>query len=127
MEASYPDRVFQFWDFAVSHNQLVIRSPGADADDSNVDFHFRGVKLIDAPTRFKGLGVDAPTSEEVKDARRRLPSRVDSDWVRILVSEGCRYLVVASHLSVSENKLPLMRTVLVHATQPDASGEDQVD
>ena len=127
MKTSYPDRVFQFWDFSVSHNQLVVRSPGADAGDANVDFHFRGVKLIDAPTRFKGLEIDSPTIKEVEDARRRVPSRIDNDWVRILASEGLRYVVVASHMKVSENRLPLMTTELIHATPADDSGEGQVN
>jgi hypothetical protein len=119
MEISYPDREFRFWDFVPSHSQLVIRSPGAEAGEVNVDFHFRGVMLIDAPTQLRGIEIDSPTSREAGSARRRLPTSVDHEWIRILVSQGRRYTIVASHLNVSENTLALMTTNLIHAARED--------
>jgi hypothetical protein len=117
MEASYPDRAFQFWDYAPSHSQLVIRSPGATTGNANVDFHFRGVMLIDAPTHLKGIEIDSPTRQEATHARERLSTRVADEWIRILVSQGRRHLIVASHLDVSENTLGLMSTSLIHVSE----------
>ncbi len=121
-QGSYPDRNFQLWDYSVSHSQLVIRSPGDEDTTPNVDFHFRGVMLLGVPTQLRGLKLTDPTDGEVEAVRGTLAHRVEREWVRVLVSAGTRHLIVASHLEVSENTMPVMQTVLEH-TSDDPNGE----
>lgn len=65
MIAAYPDRIFQLWEYRVSHGSLLIRSPKGPEAESNVDLIFVGVDYLAVPHSIKGVAVDRGTAEDV--------------------------------------------------------------
>jgi hypothetical protein len=49
------DRVFQVWDYRVSHKQLLIRSPRGPECSENIDLVFWGVRALQVPTTLHGI------------------------------------------------------------------------
>lgn len=112
---SFPDRRFKIWDYLVSHQQLIVRSPGPDQGSPNLDLHFTGVMFVRAPVAFQGLAVLAPTLAEAEEMQALLaPAKCELEWVHILESGGRRYVIVAASLSISETDYPMMSTALIH-------------
>jgi hypothetical protein len=52
------DRQFQVWRYEVGHAQLLLRSVKDDDHASRIDVLFKGVKVIDMPTKVDGLRVE---------------------------------------------------------------------
>ena len=52
-------RPFQLWDYHVSHNRLLLRSPASPEHPKNQDIIYYGVRILDIPTTFFGLDVDS--------------------------------------------------------------------
>lgn len=46
---SFKDRKFQVWGYSVSHQSLLIRSPGK-GEQKNIDMKFVGVEILDVST-----------------------------------------------------------------------------
>lgn len=114
-QRSFPGRTFKVWDYAVSHQQMVIRSPGPDENGPHLDLHFRGVEFVNVPTILKGLSIVSPKESEVSRARELVaPRPCDPGMVWILESRGQRYMVVAARLDVAETDYPMMSTALIH-------------
>jgi len=112
---SFPDRRFKVWDYAVSHQQMVIRSLGPDEGSPNLDLHFRGVEFVRAPTVFHGLSVVDPTDDEIAGVQESLaPRGCRPDMVWVLESGGHRHIVVAADLNIAETDYPMMSTALIH-------------
>ncbi len=103
------DRTFKIWEYQVSHGQLLIRSPKAPATNAaperttNIDLAFVGVEYMALPRVFRGLELSDPTREELKQLELLLGRPLEPENVRMLVSEGRRFSVVASSFTVSEN------------------------
>jgi hypothetical protein len=49
MKASFDKRKFQFWQYRVSHGEVLVRSPKDAAHPRNVDLMFVGVEYVDLP------------------------------------------------------------------------------
>lgn len=103
------DRNFQVWEYQVSHQQLLVRSPKAPATGTeperrtNVDLVFLGVDYMCLPAWFRGLSLDQATPDELQHlgaAMGRIPKLSE---VTVLVSAGKRFPVVAASVVVSEN------------------------
>ncbi|WP_308797713.1 hypothetical protein [Agromyces silvae] len=103
MNADYSDRRFQLWEYRVSHGSLLIRSPrGLDATRS-VDFIFVGVEYLAVPRVFRGLSLDAHReSDRVAVTAEFGPFEIDR--LRVLVSAGKRFPIVAAGLRVEEHE-----------------------
>jgi hypothetical protein len=110
------DRRFQIWEYQVSHRQLLIRSPQAPATDkspefrTNLDVVCLGVDYMAVPRAFDGLELMSPTSDEIQHLEVLLGRPIAPDHVKVLVSDGKRFTVVASSLSVSENDWDLFES-----------------
>ena len=108
-------RTFRLWDLAVSHSQLLLRSPRIDEDPSsrNVDLVFTGVFYLDLVDTLRGLEVENPSSEEL--VRLEATAGVSAGpghRFYVLSSAGRRRYVGAASLRVEENELPPMSTSL---------------
>ena len=107
--AQYAHRVFELWEYQVSHGQLLIRSPKSPATPSdpeqltNVDLVFLGVEYLAVPRLFRGLELVSPTHEELGKIELLVGSKIEPTDVRILLSQGRRFPVVAFYMALSEN------------------------
>lgn len=107
--AQYAYRVFKLWEYQVSHSQLLIRSPKSPATPSapeqltNVDLVCLGVEYLAVPRLFRGLEVVSPTHEELGELEVLVGSKIEPTGVRILLSQGRRFPLVASSFTLSEN------------------------
>ena len=102
MIASYPDRVFQTWEYRVSHGSLLIRSPKGPDAVHNIDVVFDGVEYLSLPRFLHGLVLAYGTCEDLVAAGVTM-HEVAGDRVYVLVSQGQRHYVVASSCRVNEN------------------------
>jgi hypothetical protein len=104
------DRDFKVWEYQISHGQLLIRSPKAPATDvsperrTNIDLVFLGVEYMSLPRVFRGLTLDRATAEELQLLEATLGKAPEPDCVRMLVSSGKRFPVIAASVVVSENE-----------------------
>lgn len=89
------ERKFRMWDYRVSHNQLLIRSPQTPDISTNVDIVFWGVDRVDLPTAFNGL-------ELIKRGEEDFSIGTDSGEYSILAS-GCK--VLENELDIFESSL----------------------
>jgi hypothetical protein len=103
------DRTFKVWEYQVSHGQLLIRSPKAPATGTspelltNVDLVCLGVEYMAVPRVLRGLELASPSSDEIQYLESLLGRTVPTDGIKVLVSDGKRFSVVASSFSWSEN------------------------
>jgi len=103
------DRIFSVYEYQMSHQQVLIRGHRAaqmaeDGLGMNLDLVFQMVAYVSIPTIFYGLELDDATEEEVHQAREKVGrDAFKPEWVRILVTAGKRYMVVAPHVSVFDN------------------------
>ena len=107
MKASFPERKFQFWQYRVSHGELLVRSPKDAVHARNADLMFAGVEYVDLPRVIPDLEVDEPSDEDVARARERLGESVQRDHVIVLRSQGRRYIVVASAVKAVESDMDI--------------------
>jgi hypothetical protein len=103
------DRAFKIWEYQISHGQLLIRSPKAPATDkspervTNLDVVCLGVDYMAVPRVFHGLELTVPTADEIQHLENLLGRVIAPSHVKILTSEGKRFPVVASSVSICEN------------------------
>ncbi len=115
------EREFQVWDYTVSHQQILIRSPSTPEVRGNVDLIFLGVEYLGIPSSFHGLGLDVASPEESAEVKRSLSGGWEGSGVYTLVSEGRRYSLVAAAFRVYENDLDIFESTLEYFTK-DARG-----
>jgi hypothetical protein len=118
-------RRFQFWEFFVSHSQLLIRSPKETSADLNIDIVFRGVQYLSLPGG-QGFGLGLELQEGDGTEFRRVipvfphPSR--DSRIFFLCSNGLEFIIVARWLGISETKQDFMISGL-ERTLPDDKDE----
>lgn len=105
----YANRVFKVWEYQVSHGELLIRSPMSPATHStpeqltNIDLVCLGVEYMALPRLMRGLEIVSATQEELDHLEALVGSPIEPGRVRILLSAGKRFPVVASSFHLSEN------------------------
>lgn len=112
MNEQMSKRRFKFWDYNVSHNQLLIRSPKNEEFNTNIDIKFIGVSYLDIPTIMTGFFFSEPSIDEVSKVKVNLPAKSESDNIFVLSSLNNRYIIVAKFCGVSENELDIFETTL---------------
>ena len=109
IEIHKSDRWFAMWGALVSHSQLLIRSPKGPASPSeperltNIGLVFDGVDYLNLPTSLKGLELLEPSQEEIANVESLIGPVDNHKWIRILASQGHRFVIVAAHCSIYEN------------------------
>lgn len=97
------NRNFQLWYYVVSHQQLLIRSPSTPGIKTNVDVIFRGVLLLNAPSRLNG----------VKICKRASDAFTDYGGLSFEIhTEGRLYEIVAQNCRVLEHELDIFESTL---------------
>jgi hypothetical protein len=103
------DRTFKIWEYQVSHGQLLIRSPKAPATQTspefvtNVDLVCTDVEYLAVPGIIKGIEILPATTEEIRHLGGLVGKAVNSENIKVLVSGGKRFPIIASSFSFSEN------------------------
>jgi len=103
-------RRFEFWFYRVSHGELLIRSPKDERHSTNIDYIFVDVTYVDLPRCLAEVELSETTDVDVQRAEERLGKTVEHRNVHVLVSNGRRYLVVASFMKVVASELGLFET-----------------
>lgn len=104
MKTSFTDRAFQLWEFKVSHGSLLIRSPRGPEKQKNIDLVCVGVEYLAAPRHLRGLEIQDATTAEVQTISQLLGKDVQPTNIRIMVSQGQRFPIVAASFRISENE-----------------------
>jgi hypothetical protein len=104
MQTSYRDRTFQLWEYKVSHGSLLIRSPKALGVSTNIDLVCVGVEYLAVPRHIKGLDLVEPSSEEISQLSELLGKPIEASRVRLILSGGHRFSIVAVSFRMSENE-----------------------
>jgi hypothetical protein len=103
------DRIFKFWEYQVSHRQLLIRSPkqpatiNSNEQTTNIDLVFVGVDYLAIPRTFNGIAIEPAVRSELAQLESVLGLKIDPPMARIIVSEQRRFPVVASNWAFYEN------------------------
>jgi hypothetical protein len=106
------DRLFQVWDYHISHARMLIRSPISPDNSTNIDIIFHAVDHLNIPTCFRGLDLTNVACSEAVQAGVP-PDELDpSSTVFRLETEGRSYYIVAFACRVLENELELLDSSL---------------
>jgi hypothetical protein len=100
-------RKFQFWEYHVSHGELLVRSPRDSVNPRNVDIAFVDVRYVEMPRFLSDVELGEVTHDDVTRAGERLGTPVVDRNVFILRSGGRRYVVVAGAISISESDMDI--------------------
>ena len=104
-------RKFRIWEYRVSHDQLLLRSP-KDSASRNFDVIFVGVQYFALPSYFDGLEISLGTTEEILRVQQDYGKPVLAERVFSLRSNGAQHVVVAASVRVSENDLDMFESSL---------------
>jgi len=82
-----------------------------------LDLHFWGVDYMELPRHLKGIEIVMPTQDELTRIEAIVARQVAHESVTILLSGGCRYIVVSSGLKVSENEWDIFESPIEFRSQ----------
>ncbi len=112
----YKGRFFKIWQFDISHQRLLVRSPRRDAEEplKNIDIRFFGVDYMDIEKGWLGLHVVAPTDTDMQSLTRRLgrTPQLPAKMFVLVSADGRRQIVVAASMEIEENELDIMESSL---------------
>ena len=102
-DSKLEEQHFQFWEYRVSHGQLLIRSPKSSRQTNNIDLVFKGVKYVCLPRYLKGIKMLNVTDEDRNQIEKVLAQQVEREHIRVLGSGGQKYYVVSEVFYIQEN------------------------
>jgi hypothetical protein len=103
-------RVFQLWEYRVSHGMMLVRSPMSPTEKMNVDIMFAGVEYLDLPRFLRELEIDDPTDADIAFAIDRLGKPLKNKQVIVLKAGSKRYVVVAAGVKVVESDMGMFES-----------------
>jgi hypothetical protein len=114
------DRRFRIWDYNVSHNQMLLRSPKSPDHSENIDIVFWGVEYIEIPSAFTGVELVKASTEEASSMKRIPEKRCETSDVHVLSSGGKKFVVVAAGFKVLRNDLDIFESSLEYFSGTDS-------
>lgn len=105
------DRTFRVWDYRVSHDQLLLRSP-KDAGMRNMDVIFVGVEYLSLPSQLNGLEISPGTAHEILLAEQGCGKQLSAEHVFSVRTKAGKHVVAAASVRVFENDLDLFESSL---------------
>ena len=102
--------VFKFWEYRVSHSQLLIRCPKLSEGSKNVDLKFYNVEYVDLPSVLPDLQIEDPNQDDIVFATSRLGKPVEKMRVVVLTTRGQRYIVIAGAVTISESTMGIFES-----------------
>jgi hypothetical protein len=113
------ERDFRFWDYTVSHDQLLFRSPKTDVLAYNIDIIFWRVEYVEIPTHFSNPKMQQCDVDEVARVSRLLGKAIDIQDSYCLVTRGQKFVIVAAGYKVLQNELDIFESSLEYFKQDD--------
>lgn len=111
MKTNLSGRKFQFWQYRVSHGELLIRSPRVGDNERNIDLMFTDVVYTDLPRFFDALEVVEADPLDLARAEERLGKPVvHPERVFVLECQGRRYILVATWLKIAETDMDIFES-----------------
>ncbi len=110
MKAKFAARNFQFWQYRVSHGELLVRSPKDAVCPRNADLMFAGVEYVDLPRFLPSMEVEEPNNDDLARARERVGKPVERGSVFVLRSHGRHYIVVAAAVKMVESEMDIFES-----------------
>lgn len=105
-------RKFRLWDYNVSHEQLLLRSPRTSSNTKNVDIIFWGVEYLELPTSLQQVELQAGTEDDLARVCKILDKPIPSEGIHCLVTAEGRFVVVAAGFKVLSNDLDIFESSL---------------
>lgn len=112
------NRLFKLWDYSVSHQQLLIRSPMTPDIPTNIDLLFWGVKSLNVETVLRGVEV-ACTDDCSINSEQLTKFLKNGCKVFLIQSGGSSMIVVASGFRALENKLDIFESTITTANDEE--------
>lgn len=106
------DRIFKLWDYRVSHNQLLLRSPKTEAMPTNIDVAFVGVEYLDLPTELTSLALVPAEDSDLDRIKEAFGKVALESEVFVIQTSTHRHIVVAAAMQVFENDLDIFESSL---------------
>jgi len=100
----FKGRVFQLWEYQVSHGSLLIRSPKGPTFQTNIDIICAGVEYLAAPRFLRGLEIQEANALELQHVESVLGRHISSSNLRMLVANDIRFPIVAASFKVEEHE-----------------------
>ena len=104
-------RRYRVWDYRVSHDQLLLRSPRSSEHPQNKDVIFVGVQFLSLPTLLDAREVRPANAAELERLRRELRELPDGNVFVVDANQGS-FFVIAAGVKVVENDLDFMESSL---------------
>lgn len=98
---------FQFWEYRVSHKQLLIRCPKLRDESSNVDIKFYNVEYVDLSPTLLDLEIEEANQDDVSFVESRIGKRVPSERITVWKTSHGRHIIVAGNVVVSESRMDI--------------------
>jgi hypothetical protein len=108
------DREFKFWDYNVSHKQMLVRSPRTPDLSSNIDVVFWGVEFVEIATALIGVEIELATHAQLAAIAARCKDIANRGNVYVVSSENKQYGVVAAGFKVLQNTLDIFDSTLLY-------------
>ena len=108
--------LFRFFDYNISHKQLLIRSEGFDRQ-SNIDLVFEGTDFVNCPTTFIGVKVYQLNQMEIQT--RKLQIQNTFQRVFLLIVDKQEFYIKTGILRIYKN------TLSVNQSSIDMTGNGQ--
>jgi hypothetical protein len=114
IETYRSDKIFQVWDYLVSHSHFLLRCPGAKNHSENIDIIFNYTKYIETTTVLRGieLCVSQDRNAQKAIAVRTGLSIAGENKLFALKSEGRVFYLVAHAILIHTNTLPMFESPL---------------
>lgn len=108
---SFSSRKFQLWEYKVSHQQLLLRSPKSNQHLTNIDVAFAGVNYISIPAFLGTFTFVEPNETEIEFSYKFKKGNY-SPQVFVLEAQGNRHLIIAARMKYFENNLEMFESSL---------------
>lgn len=105
-------RTFRVWEFRVSHDQLLLRSPRTAQHSQNLDIIFAGVDYLDLPTKLGEIELTHPAADDLRRVHAAYREDVAERDVHVIVSGGRRFVVVAAGMKIIESDMDIFESSL---------------
>ncbi len=112
------NRLFKLWDYSVSHQQLLVRSPITPDIPTNIDLLFWGVKYLTVETILRGVDiVRIDDCSSLNDYEAKFIK--DGHKIFRIRSGGSSMIVVASGFRALENQLDIFESTITTANDEE--------
>ena len=104
-------RVFQLWEYHVTHGRLLIRSPGVKEGENNLDMIFYGVEFVSLCRFLKEVSVHEASLAKRKAIERALGKEIEPPiraWV--LRHSAGEAFIVGVQMEINENSDEFMKS-----------------